>query len=355
MSRPLKIKYSGATAVGLQEMSDSDLDYVAHQIGFALADQTSGTGTLTLNLNGGTGTTIGTFTDTYRPNAVGTHPVGTTVTSVTYTLKQVQTTTSITPTRPLEWSSSALRENADSELNTYTFPKVASRLSSATLGSYVLQPTAPATGTWTSIATITNTYNSGSSSNTTSLWRCTSYTAPTAIRPVKVYGTGIKEMGDEDIQTLFGNYTSFVSSTGIGKYLAQSATPTPGTWVRMGSAFSDTRQQVTSVSYSGSYTGTYSSSYAGGRTKTFAGSRNKTYAGGRNKSYSRSYSGYTRANYTGRFTANYTGAYSASYSGAYAGTYVSNYGGSRTKAYSGNTVSASTETVSNMSLWLRTG
>jgi hypothetical protein len=350
MSRPLKI-YSTGGLTGLREMSDADLDYVAHQIGARLASETDGTGILTLNVNGASGTNIGTFTDTRRPNAVGTHPVGTSVTTVTYTFKQIQTTTSITPVRPLEWSSSAIRENADSELNSYIFTRVASRLSSATLGSYVLQPTAPGTGTWTASATITNTYNSGSSSNTTKLWRCTSYTAPTAIRPVKVFGTGMKEMSDADMQTLFGNYTSYVSSTGIGKYAAQSAAPGTGTWVRMGSGFTDTRQIVSDVGYTGTYSANYTSSFAGSRNNTYSGTRG--YAGSRNKSYGQFYSGYARAYYTGTYSATYVSA-SQNFTGNYTGNYTGYFAGSRNITYTGATVSASTENVSNVSLWLRT-
>ena len=350
MTRPLKI-YSTGGLTGLREMSDAELNYVTHQIGARLAAETDGTGILTLNVNGASGTNIGSFTDTYRPDAVGTHPVGTTVTSATYTFKQVQTTTSITPVRPLEWSSSAIRENSDSELNTYIISKVASRLSSATLGSYVLQPTAPATGTWTASATITNTYNSGSSSNTTKLWRCTSYTAPTATRPVKAFGSGMKEMSDADMQTLFGNYTSYVSSTGIGKYAAQSSAPTTGTWVQMGSGFTDTRQIVSNVSYTGTYSATYTNSFAGSRDNTYSGTRG--YAGSRANSYGQFYSGYARAYYTGYYAATYVSALQ-NFTGNYTANYTGYFAGSRDKSYIGATVSASTENVSNLSLWLRT-
>jgi len=354
MARPLKI-YNNAGIVGLREMSDADLDYVANNIQAEIASGLTSIDPQTVSVNAALGTTIGTFTDTYRPNAVGSHPVGTTVTSVTYTFKQQLTVEPTEPTaRPLEWSSSAIRESADSELNAYIFPRVAVRLSAATLGSYVLQTTAPTPGTWTTVATITNTYNSGSSSNTTKLWRCIAYTAPTAVRPVKIYGTGMKEMDDAEIKTLLAKYTSYVSTTGVGKYAAQSAAPTPGTWVQMGSAFTDTRQQVTNVSYTGTYTASYGIGYAGSRQIGFAGARSKTYAGARSKTYSRSYSGFTRANYTGSYAASYTGSYSATYTGTYSTTYTINYAGSRQNAYTGATVSASTENVSNVSLWLRT-
>lgn len=360
MTRPLKIKYSGATAIGLQEMTDAELDYVAHQVCANIAAQTSGTGPLTLNVNGATGTSIGTFVDTYRPDAVGSHPVGTTINSVTTTFKQVLTTDATAPTRPLEWSSSALRENADASLNSYIFNRVLTRLATPALGSYVLQPSAPATGTWTAIATITDTAQSGNT--TTKLWRCTAYTAPTAVRPVKIYGTGMREMTDAELQTLFGKYTSYVNTSGPGKYAVQSAAPTTGTWVRMGSAFSDTIQQVANQNYTGSYSANYTGSYTG----YYAGSRPHTYTGYYTGSYSASYataftgfySGYVRGYYTGYFAGSrsntYTGYYTGSYASTYSGTYTGYYAGSRSHTYTGLTVISTKDTPSNISLWLRT-
>lgn len=360
MTRPLKIKYSGATAIGMQEMSDAEIDYSAHQICANIAAQTSGTGTLALNINGASGTSIGTFVDTWRPDTIGTHPVGTTVSSSTVTFKQIQTTDGTAPTRPLEWSSSAIREMNDTSLNSYIFNRVMTKLSGAGLGSYVLQPSAPSGGTWVNTATITDTAQSGNT--TTYLWRKTSDTAPTAVRPLKSYGTGTKEMSDAEMQTLFGKYTSYVSSTGIGKYAVQDAAPVGGTWVRMGSAFSDTRSQVSNIGYTGyysaTYAGTFSAGYAGAYASGFTGYYTGYFAGSRVKGYVRYWSGYNGGTYNSTFSASYatafTGYYTGYFTGYYAGSRTYYYSGSRSHTYTGLTVISTKETPSNISLWLRT-
>lgn len=359
MARPLKIKYSGATAIGMQEMTDAEIDYIAHQVQYQIASQVNGTGPLTLNVNG-SGTDIGSLTDTWRPNTIGTHPVGTSVNSSTYYFRQNRTTDATSPTRPIEWSSNAVRELSDSSINSYIFNRVIGRLSVATLGSYVLQPSAPGGGTWTNVATVTDTAQSGNT--TTYLWRCTSNTAPTAVRSLKVYGTGMKEMSDAEMRSLIGKFTSYVTSTGVGYYSISSSSPVGGTWVRMGSAFSDTRQQVSNQNYTGtysaSYAGTFSAGYAGTYTTAFLGYYTGYYAGSRAKSYVRYWSGYNGGTYTGYFSASYAGAYGGYYTGYFTGYYSGSrtyyYAGSRNNTYTGLTVISTKETPSTISLWLRT-
>ena len=386
MTRPLKVRYDSPPA--LQEMTDAEIDYAAHQVQVVLAAQVVNTGVLAVNYNGASGTAIGTFTDTYRPDAIGTHPVGTTVTTVTNTFKQVQTINATAPVRPVEWSSTAMREQTDTELNTYIFNRVTARLNSvAPLGAYKLQAAAPTPGTWTSIATVTDTNQGG---NVLSyLWKCTAYTAPTVVRPIKINSTdGVREMSDADLQTLFGKYTSFVSSTGIGKYAVQAAAPVGGTWVRMGTEFADTRKVLSDVAYTGAYsqaftrtssaafTRTYTGFYSG--TRSYAGSRTIAYtrnrigvAYARPASYTRFWAGFnggTFAGIEGYYAATYTGYYSSFYANtyvsgvaAYTGTssgfftayYSSFYTGFFSGNYTGTTVSTTNETVSNLSLWLR--
>ena len=79
-----------------------------------------------------------------------------------------------------------------------------------------------------------------------------------------------------------------------------------GTWVTRGSAFSDTRETTSNTSYTGAYSGNYTGAY----TRFFAGSVG------------------------GFFSGTYTGFYSG--------------------AYSGLTLDANTETISTVSLWVRT-
>ena len=67
----------------IQEMDSSDKDYIEHVILTDFNSLDSGVGTLAINPSSTSGLTlIGSFVDTRRPDAVGTHPVGTSVTTV---------------------------------------------------------------------------------------------------------------------------------------------------------------------------------------------------------------------------------------------------------------------------------
>ena len=113
-----------------------------------------------------------------------------------------------------------------------------------------------------------------------------------------------------------------IVSTGVGKYAVQQSAPVGGTWITQGSSFSDTRNTLTNENYSGNYTGSYAGNYTG------------------------SYSGSYRLFYAGFAGTLYTGTYSGTYTGNYSGTY--------TGTYTGATVNNAVETVSTVSLWMRT-
>jgi hypothetical protein len=290
-----------------------------------------------------------------------------------------------------------------------------------TAGQYRLAGSAPSGGTWTSRYTITDVANGG---NTTYyIWQKTAATSTpnSDLRPLKTYdGNNVKQMTDTEIQEMIPYFRNRIVSTNVGTYKIQASSPVGGTWVSMGSA-SDTREQVSSVNYTGSYSGsrTYSNvAYGGtrtytpaGYTNTFSGTRtySTTYAGSRtfsgsyvtNFSGTRSYAGsrtystsYTRffggfvggtfagsrtysnsyvsapTNFAGSFagdrtySANYSGSrtYSGTYANSFAGsrTYSGNYSGSRTYSgsysgtYAGDTIQATKDTVSTVSLWVRT-
>ena len=75
-TNPLRIKTSGGgTFQGLQIMSDVEQDYAVHQILTQFVDDNTGSGTLSITTDaGGGGHTIGSFADTYRTEAEGSHP-----------------------------------------------------------------------------------------------------------------------------------------------------------------------------------------------------------------------------------------------------------------------------------------
>jgi hypothetical protein len=359
MSRPLAIKYNSQTAAfqGLQEMSDSQMGNTLNSLGIAMANESASNGNLTVNVNG-TGTVIGAFVDTSRPNVVGSHPVGTSLISVQYIFNQVLSAGSVSPTRPVEWSGGALRQMSDASLRTDIYDKMVVALAAKTTGAYVMQPNTPTGGTWVQIASITNTMQSAG--DTTYLWRKINDSAPSTIRPLKL-GAQLIEMNDTDIATMFDDFANYVIATGKGKYAVAGAAPTSGgTWVRMGSTISDTRRSVGDQTYTGTYTRTYSGVQGINYDNTYVGyyTRNYTgfYSGVRAKGdfYG---AGYNRGNI------NYSGVYSGTYAGPNAeprrdvGTYYvpTSSSGGVAKSYSGLTVLTTVESITNTNLWLRTG
>jgi hypothetical protein len=313
MPRPLKIDTS-TTPVSFKEMSDADYDYLTHVILTQFAASNTGVGTVSSNSSF---TLIGTFSDTYRPYTVGQHPIGTDITTVTYNFYQDYGTATETLVRPVHYDVGANTfEQNDTTLNTTVMANVLANLVNYGVGSYSLSPTAPVGGTWVAERTIQNT--TSAANNVTYVWRKTAATAPSTVRPLKVNSTSpisVKEMSDAEIQTLTDRLRNRIVATGIGKYAVQSTAPVSGgTWVTRGSAFSDTRETTSTVSYTGTYSGTYSGNYTGAYTRFFAGS-------------------------IGGF-----------FSGTYIGFYTGNYSGN----YSGLTLNSGTETVSTVSLWVRT-
>jgi hypothetical protein len=431
---PLKIKASATPITssnfqGLQTMSNAEVkNYIANKItvGFAGAAN-NGSNTADLNVdtaNALSGTAIGTFDDTDRTEATGTHPATGSITTTTYYAKQITATDNGTITnRPLQYDT-AIQQMTDAQIRNDIIDQAVTAMvteSDYTAGQYRLAGSAPSGGTWTARYTITDVANGG---NTTYyIWQKTAATtSPNAdLRPLKTYdGNNVKQMTDTEIQEMIPYFRNRIISTNVGTYKIQASTPSGGTWVSMGSA-SDTREQVSSVNYTGSYSGdrTYSNvAYSGSRTytpagytNTFSGTRtySTSYSGTRtysasyvtNFSGTRSYSGsrtysasYTRffggfvggtfagsrtystsyvsapTNFAGEFagsrtySANYSGSrtYSGTYANSFAGsrTYSGNYSGSRTYSgsysgtYAGDTIQATKDTVSTVSLWVRT-
>ena len=348
---PLKLKASAtpitsANFQGLQTMSDTEIkNYIANKITVGFAEAVgNGSNTADINIdtaNALSGTAIGSFVDTDRTEATGTHPATGATTSVTYYAKQVTATDTGTITNRAVGYDSAIKQLTDAQINTDILDKVITAMvteSDYTAGQYRLAGSAPTGGTWTARYTITDVANGG---NTTYyIWQKTAATStPNAdLRPLKTYsGNNIKQMSDAEIQEMIPLFRNRIISTGVGTYKLQASTPVGGTWVQMGSG-SDTREQVVSQNYTGSYGGTrsYSTTYGGTRTystsytNTFAGTR--TYASGTGQyAGSRTYS----ATYTSAFAGTRPYAGSRTYSGSYGNSFAGSrpYAGSRT--YSG--------------------
>lgn len=382
-----------------KQASGTDYHYAVNQILTSFASSSTGVGTLSVNPASTTGlTSIGTFTDTYYNADAGQHPIGTSISSATYTFYQDLQSASESLTRPVEFSSSAMREQGDTELNADLISTALSNLVSSGVGSYQLSPTTPVGGTWTNISTITNTLDSNET-NITYLWRKTApASAPSTVRPVKINATSpvsIKEMSDAEIQTLTARLRNRIVATGVGKYAIQSTAPVSGgTWVTSGVQFIDTRRTISDISYAGTYIGaylgSYSGTYVGTATSTFTGyytgaytgyytgtyggsyvrqraltfvrdrpvtvgkyfarvTRSGSYRGsywgarffngyGRQISYSGTYNGFYETGFLGYYTAYYVGYYTGIYTGYYGGSRERTFSGSYQGAYTGNYV-----------------
>lgn len=368
--QPLRVKASGtpissSNYQGLQQATDAEINqYISYVITNKFASDWDGTGTAELNMdtaNALSGSSIGTFVDTQRTEAIGTHPASGTTTSTTYYFKQVTSAASESITnRPLGYDANSFTEFTDSELDTDILDKVIEDMvteTDYTVGQFALAASSPSGGTWTSRYTITDNHLDGS--NTIYLWQ---KTAPTSSANSDLtsltYDGGIKMMTAAQIEQMVPNFRNRIvndygTTPGIGCYLLQASTPSEtGTWTQMGdvAGFSDTRHEVQASTYQGSFTGTFSQEFSG----DFVGTAEyvDTYSGEYTGEYAVFYSGYAgtyfSGTYTGEYTGNYTGA--ATYTGAYTG----NFDGSFTGDFTSDVVKASTETVSTVKLWLRT-
>ena len=401
--RPLKIKassypVSASNFQGLQEMTDTEIEqYYSATLLKDFSDNTNGSGVGEINVTtdgSGTGTTIGSITDTKRQDAIGTHPTAGATTNVNvYTFKQVNSTASESITnRPLGYETSGnvgINEFTDAELDTDILDKVLGDLvaqGNYVTGQYTLASSAPSGGTWTSRYTLVDT-QVDETEDTKYIWQKTAATTAAVdnYKPLKLDGTSVKEMSVAEMEQIVPNMRNRITDSTIGTYALQ-ATPASGTWVQQGDAFSDTRQEVGSQTYEGNYSGNYTGNYTGAKTYTgsysgsytgnFSGNYVGTsaysgaYSGSYSGSYAADYSGYAGTSYSGTYSGSYTGyytgaktytgtysgAYSGSYSGNYVGTsaYAGTYTGTYTGYYAGDTVLASEETVGTVKLWLKT-
>lgn len=413
--RPLRVKasstpISSSNFQGLQEMTDSEINqYLSYVITNKFATDTDGTGTAELNVdtaNALTGTSIGTFTDTIRDDAIGDHPTDGATSSTTYYFKQVTAAASESITNRLVGYDSAIKEMTDGDLDTDILDKVIDDMvteTDYTVGQYTLAASAPSGGTWTSRYTITDSAQGGNTQ--IYLWQKTAPTssANSDLTSLKLSGSSAtRMMTAAEIEQMVPNFRNRIIDNNIGKYALQETAPGTGTWTQMGDTFNDTRQAVSGDAYAGSFGGTFAGDFTGEFAGTFADTYvgAKTYTGGYTGAFSGEYAGnfvgtsayannftgnyilyysgfvggnfagtyagfFTGAKtYTGAYTGEYnqvftgdfvgTSAYSGSYSGAYTGIFSDNFSGDYTGSYTGDTIQASKDTVSTVRLWLRT-
>jgi len=409
MATPLKLNASNAG--DLKEMTTTEEQHLAYRAGLHMAaSDDDDVGALD---NGSGGTTVGTYSNTFYNQAIGTHPgsslsVGTTNTSLYQNTGETAAYTDGDFHRPVKQDSgNNVKEFTDAEMNTIVDRLNTYRVTNQLPGSYYLASSAPSSDWDTHLSNIfVDTQASNGSTINYSIYQRQSITAPDTYRPIKVRdGDGnLEEMTNDEMQVTFGQWMKTRSSIagGIGAYqLRNSGAGAPtdtGTWQARGTA-TDTRKTTGDVSYSAAYSADYSGAYTNNFTQNFTGNFTGAYTGNYVGNYTGNYIGnYVNPNanarpgtagnyrfvaatpslsysytgiynvtyygpqsysdtYSATYSATYSGAYSGSYTSVYTGDFVGNFTGAYTGNYTGNyageTISNSNATIETYTLYVR--
>jgi len=351
---------------GVREMSDADLqDWVVPLIvNYWLNYPNSCPGTQLAFNNPSSNTVIrGSALDTARvllnntTASLNDHPVVSN-TVATHSLYQTQTSggttrSAILTARPVYYgspSSTLFKEMSDSELNDHFWPAFfsAADLEAGGKASWYLSSTAPvATGTWTEKSSITDTYVTTGAPITTTYrlyQRTDQYSVNPSIfhiRPLYYDTTtgGLREMTDSHIESLATYFYEYITATGIGQYSFLSSTPTPGTWVSLGSYVNKLNNTSDTAytgyfanSFTGAFTGTYTGAFTGQYGNSFTGAFTGPYVG----SFSGLFSGAYSQQFTGAFSGNYAGSYVNAFTNFFTNVFAGTYQSTFTGLYSGS-------------------
>ena len=334
MAGPVKIKAPSETlangVTGLQELTDAEIkNYTANKLTTKFA-QTTSVGSLQVGTSGAPAnfTSIGTFTNRERDDAVNTHPTDGAFTSTVYTFSQgTATATDSKTVRPVRVTSDGnLYESTDAQIDSEVIDRCIKAMvdqDANTCGQYYLSGSAPAGGTWTSRGTITDTQVDGTDVTKT-LWQKTAATTVPSTTTNRTLvntsnSTNFVEYTDALIEQLEGRFRNRIAANNIGKYVVDTAAPGTGTWQQMGETLTDQLKNTATYNYAGTYTGSYSGTYAGTYTGNYTGNYSGTYRPSYSGFLGPSYTGFYAGTYTGNYTGNYTGSYSGNYTGYYAG------------------------------------
>lgn len=277
MPNPLVYKGGGV----LQVMTTAERNALANVV-LAHMVTVPGTGSLT-TVSGGSNVSIGTFTDTSFGGNIGDANV-TIVTSTIDLYQDLSTPSGTDAPRPIVYNSSVapLQLMSDSDLNQLADDILSYGVNNDGPNSYVIDSSAPVSGTWVSIGSLPEVY-SGAIVNTKYLYQRIDTTFSTE-RPLRHVEQGVlQQFSDVEIQYLAKRVRQRILDTNVGKYLFQASTPSPGTWVNKGSV-TDTRATDTPNTYTGSYTGDIAytgadTTYTSDVTADYTGSTDTAYEG----------------------------------------------------------------------------
>ena len=363
MGVPLLLKDASGN---LQEFTTGEEAYLSYLASLQLLED-SAIGSL--NTSGGT--SIGSFSNTFFNEPVGTHPstsitVGTT-TSTVYQNLGTALEDSADWRRPLEVFDSAgfagVKEMDDASLNAAVDRYLSYIFTNDLPGTYLLADSdGPAAPGYTAAVNpvFTDTRTDGYSKNY-ALWRRTPtlFSIPTTKRALHlkragntqagVYDDGIEEMTDQEIKTTFGQRAKTrINASGIGKYQlrtsSQGAPTDPGTWVAKGTAI-DTRKTTGDVNYDATFVGNYESGFTGTFSSFFEIAYQGNYIGNFVGNYVSNYltdyltdyaTVYEPAAFTNTFTRNSTTNFTGNFIGNFVGNYVSNFTRNSTTNFTGD-------------------
>jgi hypothetical protein len=395
MGTPVKLE--GGTG-DLKEMTTTEEQWLAYQCGLQLAAANEAD-VATLTTTAGSNTNIGSYTNTFFNEAVGTHP-GSSISSgtTTTTLYQAIGTASEAGSdfhRPIRWNGTAFEEMDDTEVNTLVDRLLGLVFANSYPGDYYIASSTPGATYDLHIPTVfSDTRTDGTTVNYNIYQRQSVAAPPTEVKCVKVFNDitsfdGLKEMSNTEIAYTLGQRmkTRIMSSAdNIGAYqLRSSADGAPvasGTWAARGTA-TDTKNTTADVDYSATYIGNYSGEYSADYSAQYSGTYSADYSANYVGNYTNpnaiqytrtnapgyvSYQGratvYWQANYVGNYlgpasyAGDYVGNYVGNYTGQYTGNYVGNYSGTYTGDYVGNylgeTIQSGTQTIETYTLYVRT-
>lgn len=290
LSIPVKLKNTDGD---LQQLTTAEENYLAYQASLELA-ATSGDSAGDLTTSSTSSFSVGSFTDTFFNEPVGTHPAsalstGTTTTTL-YQKTGTPTADAALERKPLAVNSSGdFYEMADSDLNI-----LSDRLNSVIHtndypGTFKLSSSSPG-GTYSSFisSVFTDTRTDGTSVSY-NIYRNDSIVSPPSgdeYVSIKRSGgnsgsyEGLQETTTNQLKHTLGNSCKKRrgSSGNIGSYelrtSGQGAPTATGTWVAKGTA-TDTKQTTEESTfvqgYTGDYVAQYSQDYIGQYTRQYAG------------------------------------------------------------------------------------
>lgn len=250
MLYPVNFKTGG----DLQPMTAAEFQTVANKVleYFATVD---GPGNIYTS-DPGSGNIIGNFINTSYAGNVGESNV--TIISTEATLYQDLSYPTIVNDFPAvlvyDTNQSSLRLTADAEIDNFAANILHYGVTNEGPGSYVIDTSAPAGGTWSVVGTLTDVVSNATPSVSYNLYKKIAADAYTLTRPLKVSNVGlqvnIQKLTDAEINYLATRVRQQIVNTRIGEYAFQAAAPATGTWVEKGTVL-DTIPTTVATTFEG--------------------------------------------------------------------------------------------------------